>query len=197
MSLKTIFITLILGSSSVALAQPTVRDHRVLDTPSITISGGVAATAHDPYGRFAPHVRYDRNDRFANDRYDRDRRSDWNRWNRRHDRDNRSGGREILLAPASQMSLTNDGNASHALDQRVGRLMSIELDGFGGPQYIDYVVLHRANGRSQRIEVNRRLDARYGQLTIALGQRGARLRAISVYGSSPTRTGLQITGMLR
>ena len=75
--------------------------------------------------------------------------------------------------------------------------MSIELDGFGGPQYIDYVVLHRANGRSQRIEVNRRLDARYGQLTIALGQRGARLRAISVYGSSPTRTGLQITGMLR
>ena len=206
MSLKTILTMLILGSSSVALAQPMVRDHRDLDTSSISISGGVQASvgfstspSHVDYQYDTSNDRYD--DRYDNDRFDRDNPSRWNRgrWIRGRwypARDRGRYGREIVLAPASQMSLTNDGNAFHAISPRL-RVMSLELEGFMGAQYIDYVVLHLADGSDQSVAVRRWLDGRSSQLTINLGRYGASLRSISVYGSSRTRTSLQITGIVR
>lgn len=186
MSLKTIITTLILASSSVALAQPMVRDHR--DTDTITISGGLQASAGlSATASYAPG--------FVDSRYDG--RHDHSRWNagywRRHaDR----FSREVMLAPAAQMSLTNDGNAWHAIDTKL-RVMSLQLDGLGGTQYINYLVLHLADGTDQTVSVRRQLDARHQKLTVDLGSYGKYLRSISVYGSSPTRTSLQITGLVR
>lgn len=210
MSLKTILTMLILGSSSVALAQPMVRDHRDLDTSSISISGGVQASVgfstspsygaqFADYGYRSSNDRYDNDrydNRFDNDRFDRHDRSRWNRgrWYRGYDRARFS--REIMLAPASTMSLSNDGNAHHAIDTRL-RVMSLQLEGFNGPQYIDYVVLHLADGTNQSVAVRRQLDESHQSLTINLGRYGASLRSLSVYGSSPIRTSLQITGVVR
>jgi len=200
MSLKTILTMFILGSSSVALAQPMVRDHRDSNHDTITISGGFDAsvgfaTSPSYDARLAAyHDGYTSPDRHDDSRWNRGR---WNRGSDRYDRYSRFGTREVLLAPASQMSLSNDGNAYHAVDARLGRLMSIELDGLTGVQYIDYVVLQLADGTNQRIEVDRRLNERNQRLTIDLGRRGLSLRGIGVFGSSPTRTALQITGLVR
>lgn len=188
MSLKTIFTVLLLGSSSVAVAQPMVRDHR---HNGFTSSGGYQVDV-------AAHVHLDAQvgfDGYHDERYG-DRRN-WNRGRSQGFGHGRFEGRPMLLAPASQMSLSNDGHAYTRIDPRIGVITTLEIDGLGGAQDVDSIHLQLADGSSETIDVRRQLDARNPILRIDLGRRGVALNGIYVYGYSHTRTALQITGTVR
>jgi hypothetical protein len=194
MSLKTIITMLLLGSSSVAVAQPMVRDHR----DNIRFSGEVRADvsshlhADVQFGFERYNDSYD-----ARDRHD-DRWHDGRRWKRGHSLGyGRFEPRAVLIAPASQMSLSNDGYAYSRVDERLGAITALEIDGLGGVQDIDAIHLQLADGTSRAIQVRRDLSAHSPVIRIDLGRRGLALKGIYVYGYSPTRTALQITGMVR
>lgn len=171
MSLKTIIATLILGTSSVALAHPAIRDHRA--SVSVQVSGGFGFGGYQQPSYEQPRPTFERNHLPS-------RRAEIH-------------SAPELIAPPSLMSLSNDGYAMTGVDTRTS-YSSLVFDGLGGNMTIDRLELKLTDGTIRTIRVGARLDDRRQSVTVDLGRR-ENIGFMTIYGSSPTRTSLQVSGM--
>jgi len=181
MNMKAIIASLVVGSSSVAMAAPAVtfsapgrydsavvRDHADLDEdcdPAVTTLPAPAPVYHalvyqDPVYRQA--------------RYDRP-------WFWRS-----QAQRPVLLA--SGMSFANQGRAFITVGDEAGRFGSLQISAAGGRTFIKQVYVQFDNGQEQVIrDLNRTL---VGNQTVTLDLDGHRrgIRRIVVYGADGGRS---------
>lgn len=175
--MKAIITLLIVGTSSLAAANPTsVRDHRTnLAVPAQVLT---QAPGYEPQLRYRD--RFDHDDRFdGNNRWYRDGRADRMRWRR-----------PVLLA--QNVQLIRRYNRDHRplridLDARVGNLQKLRLDRDRGRMFIDSVVLVYADGHRQTVAVRRTLSARDPSIVIDLDHGG--VTGMLVYGTTPRARG--------
>ena len=175
---KALITTLLVGSSSVALAHPVpvVRDHRVerrWERP-----------------RYERYERSERFERFERPRWERPR-FDRHEWfeHREHFRW-RPIVRERYVAPTYYVSPTYvapsyvtspfmNGQLYLGLGGAVGN--SIELYATGGATYVQQVAIQYTDGRSELVSVGQTLDA--NNPAIELGTEACGVSGVVVYGS--------------
>ena len=199
MSIKAIVTTLILGSSSVVLAQPMAREHR---EPQRSFThrdfGGRPGAVRE---RQQPRERFDRpvvrdHERYERQRYERpvyrDRDDDdrWERFERPIYRDRwfqPSYGYyyqqpSVYITPpvyTAPMTPFINGAMSISLGGVAGT--GIELSASGGATYVQQVVITYTDGRTQVLQVGQELDA--GNPVLDLGTDGSPVASVTVYGS--------------
>jgi len=193
MNTKTLIVSLILGSSSVAMADPgtsfSASAHGGL-APGAYGDGGVTVRDHRDdddrqYGRDDDRG-YSRDDdrRYGRDddrRYGRD---DDRRYGR--DDDDRRFARRPFRGPvmlASGLAFGNQGRAFITVGSQAGRFGTLQLNAAGGRTFIKQVYVQFANGQEQVLrDLDRTLVGREG-LTLDLGCREA-ISRIVVYGGA-------------
>ena len=157
--LKAIITTLIIGSSTVALAQPSLRDHR-------EYAPGYYDSAYNDHRR-------DSDGDGISDRQEM-------RWRRM---------RPVTLASNLSLSQFDRGAAFVSLDSRFGAGFNrVRLDGDqNGRTFIDSVVLRFADGRTQAVSVRQMLSRRNPSIQIetfgATGMfiRGSQMRGMGTF----------------
>jgi hypothetical protein len=171
--MKALLTMLILGTSSVALAQP--------------------ATVVPSYPQ------YDQRDHRYDDRFDR---HDDARFDGRFDHnDGRRAWFRRPVMLASNVSMMRQWNRDQRpmlidIDQRVGGLRTLEIERNQGRMYVDDVLVHFADGHRQRVDVNQMLSARNPSILINLDH-GA-VTALSIDGSTMRgRATFDVIGMRR
>jgi len=191
MSLKAILATLIVGSSSVAFAQPVARDHRtehrveqrpvVRDHRDFTHRdfGGRPGNARErerverPIAR--DHERFER-ERFERERFDRP------IVRERVVRPYIYEQPRVYLEPpiyTAPLSAFVNGAMSISLGGATGS--GIELSANGGEAFVQEVVITYSDGRTQVAQIGQQLDA--ANPTIDLGSDGSPVAAVTVYGA--------------
>ena len=169
MNLKTIFASLVLGSSSIALAAPgaavqpsttVVRDHVTGDEYTTTIVRDHRDDDRAPAA--APNAIYYR---------------DGQSW--------RGVPKPLVYRPvtlASGLRLGPDGRASIAVGGQAGRFDTLQLSGSAGKTFIQRVTVQFNNGQSQVVGLRRTLDGD-DTLTIDLAGNHREIRRIVVTGN--------------
>jgi hypothetical protein len=162
--MKALIALAILTTSSVALAQPMVRDHREPIAGSAIVSGAVTIHPVDQRSdmTFAPPSNYDRHDGYNDGRFHR----------------------AITLASNASFAHDRDNRLESLfidVNQRRG-LTELRLDREAGRVYIDSVVVMYPNGRSRTIPVRQTLSARTPTLTIDLDRRA--ITGVYIYGDA-------------
>ena len=198
MNIKAIIASLVLGSSSAAMAAPSV-------TVSATVRGSNTTTVVRDH-RVDDSRRYDNDNdrRYVGDRgYDNDRRvvvtpppiqSTY-----RHDGWHGGGWNgEGMLPPvyrqatlASGMHFASDGRTSIPVGSQAGQFETLQISAAEGCTFLKQVYVEFDNGQEQAIRgINRSLE---GNASVTLDLDGARrgIRRIVVYGTpgNPGRTG--------
>jgi hypothetical protein len=184
MSIKAVVTTLILGSSSVVLAAPAARDHRVERAPVRTVQPQRSFEHRDfggrpglerGHGRFeAPVVRD--NDRFERERFERPIIRD--RWVRPYYYEEPT----VYVAPqvyTAPMTPFINGAMSISLGGAAGT--GIELSANGGATYVQQVVITYTDGRTQVAQIGQELDS--GNPVLDLGTDGTPVASVTVYGN--------------
>jgi len=168
--LKALIATLVLGSSSIAMAQPSFQS-----TSS----------------RFDQRSdRFDRNDRTQ--RIDRDR-----RWDRDEQAQPQLGGprvyRSSWVSLVEPMQLTR-GRDSFDVNQR-GTFTQLRLQTSAGTSFIQRVTVHFQDGGRQVIEINRTVDPNNRMLQFLLDGNNRRVDGISIVGRSQRGAAIQVFGI--
>jgi hypothetical protein len=149
MSIKALLVTAILGSSTVALAQPVVRDHR--DDSSYD----------NDYDRRVDESYRDR-DQSYDDRYD-DHRGDRSRFRRR----------PVVLAQNVVLSSGRDQEPAFVqLDNRLRGISRLQLRLEEGRAYVDSVFVLFDDGHRESIAVDQMISPREPMLNIDLPHGG-------------------------
>ena len=171
--MKALLTMLILGTSSVAFAQP--------------------ATVAPSYPQ------YDQRDHRYDDRFDR---HDDVRFDGRFDHNNgRRAWFRRPVTLASNVSMMRQWNRDQRpmlidIDQRIGGLRSLEIRRDQGRMYVDDVLVHFADGHQQRVNVNQTLSARNPSIRINLDH--GSVTALSIDGSTMRgRATFDVIGMRR
>jgi hypothetical protein len=171
--MKALLALLILGTSSVALAQP--------------------ATVAPSYPQ------YDQRDHRYDDRFDR---HDDARFDGRFDHnDGRRAWFRRPVTLASNVSMMRQWKREQRpmlidIDQRNGGLRSLEIRRDQGRMYVDDVLVHFADGHQQRVNVNQTLSARNPSIRINLDH--GSVTALSIDGSTMRgRATFDVIGMRR
>ncbi len=178
--MKALLTMLILGTSSVALAQP-----------------ATVAPSYPQYDQ-RDHRYDDRFDRHDDDRFDHDD----GRFGRNDGRfDGRRAWFRRPVTLASNVSMMRQWNRDQRpmlidIDQRVGGLRTIKIERNQGRMYVDDVLVHFADGHQQRVNVNQMLSARNPSILINLDH--GSVTALSIDGSTMRgRATFDVIGMRR
>ncbi|HEX5059028.1 MAG TPA: hypothetical protein VFV99_06695 [Kofleriaceae bacterium] len=168
--MKALITLLIIGTSSVALAQPAIVDHR------------------------NDYAFEDRDHRF--DERDRDRRLDLDRG---YARAFGYRMRPVTLASNVSLMRQRNRDQRPLLidiDSRMGTFKTLRLDRVDGRAYINDVVVMLADGHSIRYDVNKMMSLRSPSITIDVGQRA--ITGIYVYGMTERgRASFNVIGLRR
>ena len=140
-SLKILVTTLILGTSSLALAEPIVRDHRSDDRFD---------------DRYYDNNRYD--DRFDGRRIESDQRVERFRFRRMRTA-------PVMLAQNMEVSLRRPAFLS------LNGMTKLRFDADEGHAYIHSIILTFSNGAQQTIDIRQRVTSRSMPLTIDIDNR--------------------------
>jgi hypothetical protein len=174
-SLNTLLATLIIGSSSLAFAEPVVRDHR-------DFAGGT----YDTVDHYNDH-------RWTDDRDHRP--QDDDRFDRRGDYDGyRMRFRRMPVSLAQNLQLDMRNPAYISLDQRGGGIRRLRIDADEGRAFIDSVILRFADGSYQPISVRQRISGRSQPLTLEIDSRAT---GVYIYGRTRGRGSLDVVGLRR
>lgn len=170
--LKALIATLVLGSSSIAMAQPSFRD---------------TSSSYDRSERF------DRSDRFGRDqRIDRDR-----RWDRDEQTQPQFGGPRVYRT--SWVSLAEPMQLSHRRDaidvNQRGTFTQLRLQTAAGTSFIQRVIVHFHDGGRQVVEINRTVDPTHRMLQFLLDGNNRRVDGISIVGRSQRGAAIQVFGI--
>jgi hypothetical protein len=184
--MKALLALAILTTSSVALAQPMVRDHREPIAGSAIVSGSVTIHPVDQRSTltYAPTTSYD------HDHYD-------DSYDRYDDRPRFRRG-IVLASNATFVHDHHDHSVKPmyiALD-RARDFTRLRLTRDNGRAFIDRVVVMYPNGRSRTITVNQTLSAELPSLMIDLDHRA--VTGVYIYGTSwRGRASFDVIGLRR
>ena len=167
-SLNVLITTLVLGSSSLALAEPIVRDHRSDDR--------YEDRSDDRFGD-----RFGDRDRFQDRHLDRD---------ERMERFHRNRMMPVRLADDLEVNMREP--AFIQLGQ--GGIRQLRFDSDEGHAYIHSIVLVFSNGAQQSLDIRQRVTSRSMPLTIDIDPRAT---GIYIYGKTRGRGSLDIVGLRR
>lgn len=165
MNIKAIIASLVLGSSSVAMA-----------SPSVTVS----ATAQGSYGTTVvrDHRIHDSSDAPVVIQ----------------PVDHRGGWRGERMPPvyrpvtlASGLHFANDGRTFITVGRELGRFEELHISGVGGRTFIKQIYVQFDNGQEQVVRNLDHMLTRNADLTIDLDGNRRAIRRIVVYGNSVTR----------
>jgi hypothetical protein len=170
MNTKAIIASLLLGSSSVAMA-----------TPSVTVTAAV----HDSYGTA---IRDHRNDCACDDNYESPPIMAPGGWSGGGAWD---GGRPLppVYRPvtlASGLSFANDGRKFITVGSQAGRFATLQINAAGGRTFIKQVYVQFDNGQEQVVRNLDRTLVGNQSLTLDLDGNRRAIRRIVVYGNEAT-----------
>jgi hypothetical protein len=177
MNIKLIIASLVLGSSSLAMATPSVQftsdDDNAASTATVESYDGEYRTLPAPAHRPAPAPTY-RGGWYS---------GSWNGgWNDRRDWSRPAYRGPVTLA--SGVTVSNDGRTFINVGRHAGRFGRLEINAESGRTFIKQVYVQFDNGQEQ---VVRNLDARLGRnQTVTIDLDGGRraIRRIVVYGGN-------------
>ncbi len=180
--LKALIATLVLGSSSIAMAQPSFQP--------------TSSRFDQRSSRFDRSDRFDRYDR--SDRFDRDHRIDRDRrWDRDEQAQPQLDGprvyRSTWVSLVQPMELSR-GRDSFDINQR-GTFTQLRLQTSAGASFIQRVIVHFEDGGRQVVELDRTVDPNNRMLQFLLDGNNRRIDGISIIGRSQRGAAIQVYGI--
>jgi len=170
--LNALIATVVLGASSVAMAQPGITFHDS-SRPAV-----VNPPTHQPFDA--------RSDARSDQRFDRDRRDD-----DRQERPRRYRSSWVSLAEPMQLTRGRD---RIGVEQR-GTLTQLRIQTVAGASYIQRVIVRFKDGSRQVVEVNRTVDLNNRMLQFYLDGNNRRVDSIAVIGRSRRNAAIQVFGI--
>lgn len=174
--LNALIATVVLGASSVAMAQPGGSFH---DSSRPVVVNPPTAQGFDW-----------RSDQGSDQRVDRDRRRD-RRDDDRQDRPRQYRASWVSLAEPMQLTRGRD---RIDVAQR-GTLTQLRIQTVAGASYIQRVIVRFKDGSRQVVEINRTVDLNNRMLQFTLDGNNRRVDSIAVIGRSPRNAAIQVFGI--